>query len=56
MTPLEHILRWVSLDGAACFLAFAVIESLALSMDVRLGNGAFRVGSGALCARGPGIC
>ena len=25
-------------------------------MDVWLGNGAFRVGSGALCARGLGIC
>ena len=55
-TPLEHVLRWASLDGAACFSALAVLESLALGTDVRSGNGAFRVGSGALCARGPDIC
>jgi hypothetical protein len=55
-THLEHVLRWANLDGAACFLALAVLESLALGTDVRLGNGSFRVGSGALCARGPGIC
>ena len=55
-TPLEHVLRWASLDGATCFLALVVLGSLALGTDVRLGNGAFRVGSGALCARGPGIC
>ena len=55
-TPLEHVLRWASLDGAACFLALAVLRSLAVGMDVRSGNGAFRVGSGALCTGGPGIC
>ena len=55
-TPLEHVLRWVNLDGAACFLALVILGSLALSIYVRSGNGAFHVGSGALCARGLGIC
>ena len=55
-TPLEHVLRWESLDGAACFLSLAVLGSLALGTDVLSVKGAFHVGNGALCTKGPGIC
>lgn len=45
----------MSLDGVACFLALAVLGSLALGMDVRSGNGSFHVGNGALCTTSLGI-